>query len=136
VELFKTQSYNPVSHVVINTGTAAIVFRSEEVWKTIVVADLLNQVEFCNSRIALLSAMYLDTNIFKFVSEYYRVIRQQAINAVHVIGGGIAVRYCIVCKAEGRHVQATYKVDDGLTDVYVCGHHKDVDDAINIERVW
>lgn len=135
MELFKPQSHNPVSHVVVNISTSSVVYKTEECWKSIVVADLLNQVEFCNQRIALLGAIFMDAGIFKFVSEYYRVTRQEAINAVSIIGGENPIKYCFMCGSEGRKVQATYRLDDGVVDIFVCSHHND-STAINIERIW
>jgi len=134
-DLFKVQSYNPRSHVVINTYTTAITYRSDELWNCIMVSDLLNQVEFCNKRIALLGSLAMPQTTWQFVTEYYRVTRTQALNTAQVIGGGIPIHYCAVCQLHGRKVQATYKQDDGITNTYVCDLHRDPE-ANNIERIW
>lgn len=139
MDLFKLQSLNPRSHVVLNSGISSIVFRSEEMWECILVCDLLNQIEFCNSRIALLGNLTIPQGTWKFITEYYRVTRFQALNVVTAIGGGSPIEYCKVCEGLARQVQASHKHKFGY---FICDYHKEQfiaeDRALNndFERVW
>lgn len=129
--LFTVQSYNPRSHVVVNTNTTAIVYRKEDLWQTVVVCDLLNQIEFCNKRIALLGNMTMNRNEWKFITEYYRVTRMEAVNAAAVVGGAPPIKYCGGCKDQDRKVQAVYLGNENYyceLHAGVCGH--------TTERIW
>ena len=131
---FKLQSYNPVSHVVINTNTTGIVFRDGELWRCTAICDLLNQIELCNARIASLGAMSIPKHQWQFVTEYYRVTRGQAINAAAIIGGDIPIKYCTLCTCENRKVQAIHRHDVPDGSYYCDFHGKELN--ITTERIW
>jgi hypothetical protein len=132
---FKLQSYNPVSHVVININTTAIVFRSEELWRCTIICDLLNQIEFCNNRIAALGAANMPKHQWQFVTEYYRVTRGQALNAAAIIGGEFPIKYCCECLDGGKNVQAVHVHQTPSGPAAYCDFHK-TQLKLLTERIW
>ena len=146
-QLFKVQHLNPVSHLVINTGLSAVVYRNESYHNVVMVCDLLNQVDLCNKRIALFGSFGNDAlppKKYIFLTEYYRATRTQALNVLRVVAGEVPVVYCEMCRGQGSKVQANHKniYGDHGKDFFLCDMHKEMlisvseHDPFNFERIW